>query len=56
REWICLECHRAFMRSEHLKRHISSVHTDSKPFTCTEPGCGKMFARSDNLQQHHRTH
>jgi hypothetical protein len=56
REWVCHECHRAFMRSEHLKRHIASVHTDLKPFTCTEQGCGKMFARSDNLQQHQRTH
>ncbi|RKP11000.1 hypothetical protein THASP1DRAFT_21387 [Thamnocephalis sphaerospora] len=56
REWVCHECRRAFMRSEHLKRHVASVHTNVKPFTCPAAGCGKMFARSDNLQQHQRTH
>ncbi|KMU84187.1 hypothetical protein CIHG_01973 [Coccidioides immitis H538.4] len=39
---------------EHLKRHYRSLHTEEKPFECTE--CGKKFSRSDNLAQHARTH
>ena len=46
-------CGKCFKRSEHLKRHIRSIHTDDKPFTCH---CGKTFSRHDNLNQHARVH
>ncbi|AET38043.1 C2H2-type zinc finger protein Ecym_2301 [Eremothecium cymbalariae DBVPG len=50
----CQECTKAFRRSEHLKRHIRSVHSTDRPFPCTY--CDKKFSRSDNLSQHLKTH
>jgi uncharacterized Zn-finger protein len=32
------------------------VHTGEKPFPCPFPGCGKYFARSENLKIHKRIH
>ncbi|KAH9013876.1 hypothetical protein EDB84DRAFT_873160 [Lactarius hengduanensis] len=46
-------CLKSFARAEHLKRHVLSLHTYEKPFAC---GCGKTFARRDNLLQHQRVH
>lgn len=50
----CDDCPKAFRRSEHLKRHIRSVHSNIRPFPCKF--CDKKFSRSDNLAQHLRTH
>ncbi|KAG0339818.1 hypothetical protein BG000_001285 [Podila horticola] len=50
------DCGRAFKRSEHLKRHVRSVHTQEKPFVCPFQACPKRFSRSDNLNQHIRIH
>ncbi|CAO1628760.1 unnamed protein product [Parajaminaea phylloscopi] len=47
-------CGKLFKRSEHLKRHIRSIHTDEKPFLCQI--CQKRFSRHDNLNQHMRVH
>ncbi|KAF0407570.1 putative fog: Zn-finger [Gigaspora margarita] len=49
-------CGRIFKRSEHLKRHIRSIHTLERPFCCPHPHCTKRFSRSDNLSQHIRVH
>ncbi|ODV76899.1 uncharacterized protein CANTADRAFT_24158 [Suhomyces tanzawaensis NRRL Y-17324] len=50
----CSECDKQFKRSEHLKRHIRSVHSNIRPFHCKY--CDKKFSRSDNLAQHLKTH
>ncbi|CCK71471.1 stress-responsive transcriptional activator MSN4 KNAG_0H00550 [Huiozyma naganishii CBS 8797] len=50
----CGQCVKAFKRSEHLKRHVRSVHSNDRPFACTL--CEKKFSRSDNLSQHLKTH
>ncbi|KAI7899395.1 uncharacterized protein BX663DRAFT_441509 [Cokeromyces recurvatus] len=49
-------CGKVFKRSEHLKRHIRSIHTLEKPFKCPYQNCNKRFSRSDNLNQHIRIH
>ena len=46
---------RAFKAKYKLVNHIR-VHTGEKPFPCPFPGCGKVFARSENLKIHKRTH
>ncbi|KAG0286232.1 zf-C2H2 Zinc finger, C2H2 type [Linnemannia gamsii] len=48
------DCGKLFKRSEHLKRHVRSVHSLEKPFICAY--CPKCFSRSDNLNQHIRVH
>ncbi|ORY79293.1 hypothetical protein BCR35DRAFT_96626 [Leucosporidium creatinivorum] len=50
------DCGKVFRRSEHLKRHVRSIHTDEKPFQCQWPSCGRYFSRHDNLSQHLRVH
>ncbi|KAF9935051.1 hypothetical protein FBU30_008544 [Linnemannia zychae] len=58
RVFTCLVdvCGKQFKRSEHLKRHVRSVHTLEKPFRCPYENCPKRFSRSDNLNQHVRIH
>ncbi|KAF9948916.1 hypothetical protein BGZ72_009217 [Mortierella alpina] len=50
------DCGKLFKRSEHLKRHVRSVHTLEKPYICPVDSCPKRFSRSDNLNQHIRVH
>ncbi|CAH6719762.1 hypothetical protein CLIB1444_02S15940 [[Candida] jaroonii] len=52
--FTCPDCPKQFKRSEHLKRHIRSVHSNVRPFHCKY--CEKQFSRSDNLAQHLKTH
>ncbi|KAJ7883650.1 hypothetical protein B0H14DRAFT_2701358 [Mycena olivaceomarginata] len=58
RAFVCVVegCGKGFVRLEHLKRHVSGIHTYEKPHTCPYEGCGKAFGRRDNLAQHSRIH
>jgi len=50
-------CTTAFVRPEHLRRHVRSKHTDVKDYRCIVPGCGtSAFSRGDNLRDHYWTH
>ncbi|CAH7687379.1 expressed protein, partial [Phakopsora pachyrhizi] len=49
-------CGKCFKRSEHLKRHVRSIHTNDKPYNCPWIACMKSFSRHDNLNQHLRVH
>ena len=46
---------RPFKAKYKLVNH-DRVHTGEKPFPCPFPGCGKVFARSENLKIHKRIH
>ncbi|TIA88278.1 hypothetical protein E3P99_02704 [Wallemia hederae] len=41
-------CQKVFVRNEHLKRHIKSLHRDEKPYECLDQSCNKRFTRLDN--------
>lgn len=51
----CARAGRAFKAKYKLVNHIR-VHTGERPFSCPFPNCGKVFARSENLKIHKRTH
>ena len=51
----CIREGKPFKAKYKLVNHIR-VHTGEKPFACPFIGCGKVFARSENLKIHKRTH
>lgn len=50
----CPYCKKLFRTTRMVSVHIAFVHTSQRPFVCEE--CGKLFATSSCLNQHHITH
>ncbi|KAL7329387.1 hypothetical protein PS15p_207494 [Mucor circinelloides] len=48
-------CQKAFSRPSDAARHYR-IHTNDRPFQCTEPYCGKRFIQRSALTVHLRTH
>ncbi|EAU39310.1 predicted protein [Aspergillus terreus NIH2624] len=45
-----------FGRKAELMRHIESKHVNPGAHKCPAPGCGRVFNRKDNLEEHMRVH
>ena len=48
----CSDCEYATTTATNLKRHVTSVHGNTRSFACAEPGCGMKFNTLSNLQDH----
>ncbi|KAG2344037.1 hypothetical protein BDR05DRAFT_883273 [Suillus weaverae] len=51
----CKYCEKAFTESSNLSKHLRT-HTGARPYSCLEDGCGKSFARPDQLARHMSVH
>ncbi|OAX39818.1 hypothetical protein K503DRAFT_688831 [Rhizopogon vinicolor AM-OR11-026] len=51
----CKYCEKAFTESSNLSKHLRT-HTGARPYPCLEDGCGKSFARPDQLARHTGVH
>ncbi|KAG0709239.1 hypothetical protein DFH29DRAFT_887184 [Suillus ampliporus] len=51
----CKYCEKAFTESSNLSKHLRT-HTGARPYPCSEDGCGKSFARPDQLARHMSVH
>ena len=49
----CTECSYSSTKSSHVKRHISRLHLDMEPFSCTV--CNKTFKTEDTRIKHYRS-
>ena len=52
--YVCDQCGKRFTCSHDLKRHVQSVHSGVKEFTCDK--CEKSLATRDILRHHKRIH
>ncbi|KAI0828612.1 hypothetical protein BC628DRAFT_1363483 [Trametes gibbosa] len=51
--FICFICQQSFTRKWNMKQHIEGVHMSCKYHQCLFPGCGKEYARKNELQGHY---
>ena len=55
RNKTCGTCGREFKKVSRLNQHLLT-HTDSRPFVCPFPGCGKAYKRAEHLKNHSTSH
>lgn len=53
--FLCGDCPAGFSERHDLERH-QSVHSEERPYTCSEPGCGKPFKDKRSLKRHENVH
>ena len=51
----CKFCFRNLSSRQNLREHLY-IHTDEKPYICTEPGCGQKFRQGSLLSLHKKIH
>ena len=49
-------CQKRFLRPEHLRRHVKTVHSKVRLHMCKVADCERPFSRGDNLRDHYWTH
>ena len=52
---VCPTCTKTFSTNKNLKRHIK-IHSEEKPYQCSEQDCNLSFTRKDHLDRHMRKH
>ncbi|CAL8260315.1 unnamed protein product [Arctogadus glacialis] len=50
----CRECGKVFKHMHHLKRHALSVHSNKRPYCCTQ--CRRSFSQASGLLRHQLVH
>ena len=55
KKYKCNKCEYSTNNHGHFDNHLR-VHSEDKPFKCTEPGCNKRFKRKQHLTSHLRMH
>ena len=56
RRVCCQICDRMFTREDTLQNHMRCLHSDERPYKCSEEGCYKAFASQSALIQHLKSH
>lgn len=54
KNFVCGVCGSTFFKKKELDRHVLSIHTNLKQFSCET--CPKVFNRRDKLLRHEKTH
>ena len=52
---VCPTCTKTFSTNKNLNRHIK-IHSEEKPYQCSEQDCNLSFTRKDHLDRHMRKH
>ena len=51
---VCQHCGKSYFTAQHLRGHVSSIHSNERPHVCAT--CGKSFARKEKLTEHQEIH
>ncbi|PYI09408.1 hypothetical protein BO78DRAFT_38564 [Aspergillus sclerotiicarbonarius CBS 121057] len=55
-QWKDCTTRPTFNRWEDLSRHIKTIHVFPHSYVCPVIGCGRLFNRKDNLEEHMSRH